>query len=366
MSVGVYEMALNFLDKIGPVIARNLVSYCGSVPAVFHESQKNLLKIPGMGELRSTFTNREEAIERAEKELSLVEKYNLSCLFYLDEEYPSRLKAYPDSPLLLYIRGNIDLDHNRMLAVVGTRTPTDYGKMKCRQIVESLRNSGVSIVSGLAYGIDTVAHKSSLDYGLPTIAVLGNGFPDIYPAQNRSVADQIVANGGTLISQVPCQAKPDRENFPMRNKTVAYMTDATLVIESRASGGSMITANFAFHNHKELFALPGRSIDPTSEGCNKLIKANMAQLITEGEDLVKSMMWDVAIKSRGIQAQLFAELNDEEQLLVEIIREEPDIHIDTLALKSSLSNSILVSTLLQLELSGLVKQTVGKRYILSY
>lgn len=365
MNKKLYEIALSFLVDIGPVTARNLVSYCGSAEAVFVESESQLLKIPGVGKHRAAFAKRNDALELAKDELERIEKFNINTLFYLDDDYPHRLKAYPDSPIMLYTQGDMNLNHGRMLAVVGTRKPTEYGRMKCEQIIQELRPFGVTIVSGLAYGIDSIAHRSSVANAIPTIGVLGNGLPEIYPSQNKSLTTEMIAAGGGLISQVPCHSKPDRENFPMRNKTVAYMTDATLVIESKASGGSMITANFAFHNHKELFALPGRTIDLSSEGCNKLIKANMAQLVTCGEDIIKSMFWDVNNDKKAVQTSLLLDLTDDERVLVDFIRDTPDVHIDAILINSGLTNSMLATTLLQLELRGIVKQTVGKRYILA-
>jgi DNA processing protein len=364
MSTRLFEIALSFLDDIGPVTARSLVSYCGGVEAVFRESKQQLLKIPGVGEHRSKLANRDHALALAEKELELIEKFNLKTFFYLDEDYPHRLKSYQDSPILLYGKGTLNFNTDRLLAVVGTRKQTDYGRMKCEQIIEELRAAGVTIVSGLAYGIDAISHKASVKNRMPTIGVLGNGLPEIYPKSHASLVRSMLEHEGGLISQFHCHTMPDRENFPMRNKTVAYMTDATLVIESKASGGSMITANFAFHNFKELFALPGRSIDVSSEGCNKLIKANMAQLVTHGDDILKAMSWDIPQRQKAIQSTLFLELSDDEKTLVDIIRETPDIHIDQISIKSQLPNSIMISLLLHLELQGLIKQTVGKRYIM--
>ena len=365
MSKKLYEIALSFLVDIGPVTARNLVSYCGSAEAVFTERQDLLLKIPGVGKHRASFSKRNDAIELAKDELAHIEKFNLKSLFYLDEDYPHRLKVYADSPIMLYTKGDMELNPARILAVVGTRKPTEYGRMKCEQIIQELRGTGITIVSGMAYGIDSIAHRASVANNIPTIGVLGNGLPEIYPSQNKLLATEMIEKGGGLISQVPCHTKPDRENFPMRNKTVSYMTDATLVIESKASGGSMITANFTFHNHKELFALPGRTIDVSSEGCNKLIKANMAQMVTCGEDIVKAMFWDIKSHKKAIQTSLLLELTTDEQLLVNIIQAEPQIHIDAIAIESKLSPAVLASNLLQLELRGILKQMVGKRYILT-
>lgn len=364
MGVSIHELALLFLEDIGPITVRNLVSYCGGAEAVFTEKRQHLLKIPGVGEHRSLLAGRDDALLKAEHELKLLQKYNLKAVFYLSDEYPQRLKGHPDSPILLTYTGDINLNADRMLAVVGTRTPTSYGRMKCEQLVGELTASGVTIVSGMAYGIDAIAHKASLDNGLPTIGVLGNGLPEVYPAEQRTIAKQMSGGKGALVSQFPCHAKPDREHFPMRNKTVAYMTDATLVIESRASGGSMITANFAFHNHRELFALPGRSIDQTSEGCNKLIKANMAQLIVAGSDILKSMNWEQP-KQLPKQKKLPLNLNEQDIGLVKLIEENPEIHIDALAAQSGLTNSNLAASLLQLEIDGVIKQTAGKRYMLT-
>ncbi len=359
----IYQIALSFLTDIGAVTARKLVAYCGGADEVFKKSNTQLLKIPGIGKHRASFKNRDQALHQAEKELEIIDQNKLNVHFFLDENYPQRLKPHLDSPIIFYSRGSANLDDDRMLAVVGTRKPSSYGKAKCRQLIEDLANQNVTIVSGLAYGIDAIAHKSAVENNIKTIAVLGNGFPGIYPTAHNRLADEIVEKGGTVISQFPCFSGPDREHFPMRNRTVAYMTDGTLVIESKASGGSMITANFAFHNHKELFALPGRTIDKSSEGCNKLIKANMAQLITSGSDIIRAMFWDVD-KKNTTQSRLPLGLTEIEELLIKRIMERPEIHIDDLASSTQLNNSELATALLQLELNGVIKQAAGKRYIL--
>lgn len=361
MPVSIHQLALTFLDSIGPVTARNLVSYCGSAEAIFQEKKSQLLKIPGIGPFRAGLENMDEALRLAEDELSLIERHGVQTFFYLDEHYPSRLKHFPDSPLVLYGRGHVSNHRPRTLAVVGTRKPTEYGKIKCRQLINELADTDVTILSGLAYGIDAIAHQASVQVGLKTIGVLGNGLPNIYPATNRKLVEHMIAGGGGVVSQFHINAKPDRECFPMRNRTVAYMADATLVIESQASGGSMITANFAFHNNRELFALPGRTTDPTSEGCLKLIKANMAQLVTCGEDIIKAMFWDVK-KTAPKQQTLFADLEGDEKRLVDEITVTPQIHIDELADRVNLAGSKLASVLLQLELKRVIAQLPGKRF----
>jgi len=364
MSRKLHEIALSFLVDIGPVTARNLVSYCGSAQAVFEETTQRLLKIPGVGKHRAAFNDRSKALKRAESELKHLEKNNLNAHFYLDESYAERLKVYPDSPIILYTTEGVEFNHPRTLAIVGTRKPTDYGRMKCEQIVQELRKYDIAIVSGLAYGVDVIAHKTSVANGIPTIGVLGNGLPNVYPSTHNSIAKKMQSMGGGLVTQFSSEEKPDREHFPMRNKTVAYMTDATLVIESKASGGSMITANFAFHNHKDLFALPGRTIDTFSEGCNKLIKANLAQMVTCGEDIVKSMLWDIE-KPKARQAELFHDLSDEESKIINSIQASPEIHVDKLAKEVGMNNAQLAAALLQLELKGLIRQSAGKRYLLA-
>jgi DNA processing protein len=358
-----YQLILNFAEGIGPVTARNLISYTGSVEAVFEESRNNLLRIPGVGPAIINKLRSKEIYKYAEEELAFAKKHNISILFYLDEAYPIRLRPYEHSPILLYKLGDADLDCDRTLAVVGTRKPTEYGRMKCMQILSDLANSGITVLSGLAYGIDGIAHAACIENDIPTVGVLGNGLQDIYPHHHRDLARKMIDKGGALISQFPFRAAPERERFPMRNRLVAAMSDATLVIESKSRGGSMITAGMAFELNKDVFALPGRAIDTVSGGCNLLIKRDMARLVETAEDLLSAMMWDDAAQNSNRQTELYFNLDETEQKIVSLIRENPEIHVDDLQYKNGSSTSELSMSLLQLELKGVVKQLAGKRYL---
>lgn len=359
-----YVIGLTQLDEIGDILAKDLVAYCGGIKAFYEEHPKNLAKIPGIGESRLAAMNRDAALKRAESILKDVQKYHLHVVSYLDDHYPERLKVYRDTPVCLYYQGHNRLQDDKMISIVGTRSPTSYGRKMCQRIIEGLRTEGLSIVSGLAYGVDSIAHQSALDSDQRTIAVLGNGLPDIYPSGHHSLGQKILSNGGTIISQFPPGTSPDRENFPLRNKVVAYISDCTLVIESKASGGSMITANFAFHNHKELFAVPGRSTDEYSEGCNALIKSNMAHLVQDAQDILHNMNWHRQ-KPRRVQRSLPLGLSDSAQAIYEHLNRVEEAHIDQLAEVLNSSQAALSAGLLELEISGLIRALAGKRYSLS-
>ena len=260
------------------------------------------------------------------------------------------------------MKGNIKAEVPRMVAIVGTRKVTPYGQIQCENLVEGLKEYDCTIVSGLAYGVDTHAHRKSVELGIPTIGVLGNGMNTIYPAANHKLAEKMLDKGG-VISEFQMNQKPDRENFPSRNRIIVGMCDVIIVVESARSGGSMISAEYANNYNKDVFAVPGRTTDTMSEGCNHLIKAHKAHLCTSSDDIAYIMRWDK--ESPANQMQLFVDLNEEEQVLVGLIRETPNIGLDTLHYKTKLPLGQITTTLLNLEFSGVVKPLPGKKYILT-
>jgi len=358
------KLALNFIPNIGAKTVRNLISYCGGLTEVFDVKKSKLLTIPGIGEKRANdiLSGMKKALRDAEAECEKLKGKNIKVIFYLDEDYPHKLKHYSDAPLTLYARGNMELNAARCVAIVGTRKVTEYGEVECEKLIEGLSAYGCTIISGLAYGVDTVAHRKAVELGVPTIGVLGNGINRMYPSSNRTLANKMLANGG-IVTEYPLDAKPDKANFPKRNRVIAGMSDVVVVIESAEKGGSIITAEYANDYNKDVFAIPGRSSDSMSIGCNDLIKRHKAHLCTSAEDIAYIMRWDKS--STSVQMELVMDLEDDEQNLVDIIRIEPKIGLDSLHYKTRIPLSLLTTTLLNLEFKGLVKPLPGKKYILA-
>jgi DNA processing protein len=356
----IYQIALSLIPGIGDISAKRLVAYCGGVEAVFTERKRALLKIPGIGEATVNSLLNHNVFARAEKEIEFIERYSIRHFFFLDEGYPLRLKQCPDSPLMLYYKGNAGLNHKYVLSVVGTRRATDYGKRICRNLIDGLSSLGVLVVSGLAYGIDTTAHKSALDSGMSTVAVLGHGLDRIYPQLNRPLAGRIVNQGG-LLTEFLSESNPDRENFPKRNRIVAGIADATIVIEAGKRGGALITAEIANSYNRDVFAVPGRIGDEFSEGCNNLIRTNRAALVESSADIKYIMNWDVSHSvPESQQRELFTEMSAEEEKIVAFLRRSGDSGMDILCQETRLIPSKLASALLNLEFEGVVKCLPGK------
>lgn len=362
--IDIYELALNFVPNIGAVSVKNLVSYCGSVEALFKAKKKELTTVPGIGEIRAQdFINgKKTALEKAEKEIRRLEGRNIDLIFYLDDNYPSKLKHYNDSPLILYAKGDMKIDVPRTVAIVGTRKVTSYGTIECEKLVSGLKEYGCTIISGLAYGVDSVAHRKSVEINVPTIGVLGHGMDKLYPAANKQLAARMLKNGG-ILTEYPLERKPDKENFPKRNRVIAGLADVVIIVESARSGGSMITAEYANNYHKDVFAVPGRTGDSMSEGCNLLIKSHRAHLCDSVDDIAYIMRWDK--DPSGTQMELVLDLSPDEQSIIDVIRSTPNIGLDTMHYKTKKPLAQLTSILLNLEFKGLVKPLPGKKFILA-
>ncbi len=360
-----YKIALTLIPGVGSVNGKNLVAYCGGVKAVFMEKKRTLEKIPGIGEQTVNALVNHNVFERAEKELVFIEKNKIISLFYLDKGYPVRLKHCHDSPLMLYYKGNADLNAPKVVAIVGTRKATEYGRDMCRKIVDGLIDHNVLIVSGLAYGIDTWSHKAALDNDLESVGVLGHGLDRIYPYANRSLSENMIEHGG-LLCEYMSNTKPDRENFPMRNRIIAGMSDAVVVVEAGLTGGALITAEIANTYNRDVFAVPGRLGDPHSEGCNKLIKINKAALLQSAKDISYLLGWqDLNVQNKPVQRQLFLNLTPDEELIINTLKEKGDLEIDTLLLETMLLPSKAASVLLNMEFEGLIRCLPGKVYRLT-
>jgi DNA processing protein len=363
MSDLLYQIGLTQIPHVGPVLARQLVAYCGSPQAVFEARKKELLSIPGIGEHTASFVLDKDALRIAERECRFVEQHQIQTFFFLSDDYPSRLVNLPDAPILLYYRGEGDLNHPRMVSIVGTRRPSPQGIKACEELVNELRPYGVQVVSGLAYGIDICAHRQCLQTGVPTIGVLGHGLNRIYPAQHRSAAERMCEQGG-LLTEFISHTAPEREHFPMRNRIVAGLCDALVVVETARKGGSMITAYLANDYHKDVFAFPGRTRDPHAQGCNLLIKSHRAALIEQAADIAYVMRWEEAERSQPKQTQLFVEMTEEEKLIVNLLQEHEGATIDHLTFATQIKGSTLAGLLLNLEFKGMIKTLPGKRYTL--
>lgn len=352
------------LPGVGSILAKNLLAYCGSAEAVFKASKQKLMKIPAIGEDRADGIVNSNILEEAEKELKFIQEFKINCLFFTDEAYPRRLKQVADSPLMLYYKGNADLNAEKIVGIVGTRKATEYGKEATRKLVADLAAHDILVVSGLAYGIDVAAHSASLENNLKTVGVLGHGLNMIYPTQHAAVAKKMVAQGGLLTEYKSIDAVL-QHNFPDRNRIVAGMCDAIVVVESAIKGGAVLTANIANSYNREVFAFPGRSIDKTSAGCNFLIKTFKAGIIENAHDLLEAMHWSAqeeSVKSKGKQKQLLFALSEEEQKIYNLLNETPEIEIDKLVDITAMNSSSLAAVLLEMEMNGIIVSLPGKRY----
>ena len=360
-----YRIALTFIEGIGSKTARALLSHFGDAKSVITAPVRDLKAVGGMGETRARACKNVAVMQHAEQELIFAQKHGVQCLFLSDENYPSRLKACVDAPMMLYYKGSTPaLDANKMIAVIGTRKNTDYGLRATEELIQNLRSiAGVTIVSGLAYGIDAIAHRQALKSGLPTIGVVAHGLDRVYPTAHKSLAKEMIAAGGGMLTEFPSGTSPERTNFPVRNRIVAGLCDVTVIVESDEKGGAMITAYMAASYNRDVCAYPGRIYDGKSGGPNKLIKINIASLITGADDLLAVMNWqNDGGESKVSQQQLFSNLSPDEEVIVTALRNKDSVHADELMLQTEMGASMLAATLLQLEMMNIVKTLPGKRY----
>ena len=365
-----YKIALTLVPNIGDIYAKNLISFFGSAEAVFRQSVKQLTQLPNIAEKSALqmhqHLSQKEFLLRAESELEFIEDNQVGVLFHDDEDYPRRLKHCHDAPVLLYYKGNADLNASKIVSVVGTRTPTDYGIKITEQLIEDLSSQDILIVSGLAYGVDVCAHQSALKYKLNTIGVVAHGHDRIYPSHHEKIAYQMQKQGG-ILTEFMSETNPDRENFPKRNRIVAGMCDALVVVETKVKGGSLITAEIANSYSRDVFAFPGRSGDELSSGCNAFIKRNKAVLIEHAGDLLYAMNWNndelpQKNKNKIQQIPLQIMLNEKEQKIVDALKEKEKVHIDEVSNYAGLTSSETSGILLQLEFNNIVKSLPGKLY----
>ncbi len=360
-----YQIALTSVPNIGAVHAKNLIEHFGDATSVFNAKKKDLAAVEGIGEIKARSIKSFDDFTSAENEIKFTEKHRIKPLFLSDDDYPKRLLHCYDPPTLLYYRGNADLNNTKVISIIGTRNNTDYGKQITESIVQGLAELNVLIVSGLAFGIDAIAHKSAVINNLPTVGVLAHGLDTIYPLQHKPLAKDLLLNGG-LLTEFVSNTKPDKHNFPKRNRIVAGMADATIVVETQVKGGSMITAELAYNYNRDLFAVPGKILDTKSSGCLKLIQQNKAILFLDVPQLLQAIGWEEKAKTKTKRTrELFIDLSDDEKVIVDLLKDKESVSIDELHLKSSLSSSSVAAAILNLELQNVIASLPGKLYRLN-
>lgn len=365
----IYQIGLTMINGVGDILARHLLESFGSAEAIFTEKKQLLEKVPGIGSTLSTEIKRPEVLLRAEKEMAFIERNQITPYFLTDKTYPERLRQCVDAPILFYFKGETNLNASKVISIIGTRQATDYGRELTNEFVKQLSESfpDLLIVSGLAYGVDITSHRYALKQGLPTVGVLAHGLDRIYPLPHRQTAIEMLSQGG-LLTDFPSETNPDKPNFIKRNRIIAGLSDATIVIESANRGGSLITADMAFSYGREVFAFPGRTTDLHSQGCNRIIRQNKAGLISNAADFIAAMGWDAENNpSKRAQPQsldLFPETN-ENRLILSILREQKEVHLNQLALELNIPVYQLCTILFELEMNGVVKAAPGNTYKLT-
>ncbi|NCA21004.1 MAG: DNA-protecting protein DprA [Crocinitomicaceae bacterium] len=352
-----YKIAASKLHGIGPVRTQQILSKIGDVEELFSNSLKSIWLQSGFSQSILKSLNRDEALKLADTQLNFNIKNNVSTHFFLDGNYPRRLKQCNDSPIVVYSKGKMDLNHSKIVSIVGTRDLTSYGQRILIELIHSLKEEGVLVASGLAYGVDILAHQLCVENDIQTIGVLGHGLDRIYPFKHRGIAKEMLENGG-LVTEFMINTKPDRENFPMRNRIIAGLSDGVLVVETAERGGSMITAQLANDYNREVMALPGRITDKWSQGCLKLIKNQEASLVSGSEDITRILQW----KESNAKQMIIPFLEPLEKKIVDLYVDAKSISLEYLLLHSSLSIGSLSQLLLDMEFKGLLKELPGKRY----
>jgi len=361
------QLTLRLTPGVGDVLLRYLIGAFGSAGAVLAARPGKLEKVRGVGPGLSRLIARKSAAAEAERLLERATDEQVRLLFYTDPDYPDRMRRLYDAPTLLFYRGHADLNAPRAVGIVGTRLATEYGKRITEEIVECLQKHNALVVSGLAFGIDIAAHRASLKTGLRTVAVMASGPDVIYPAAHAKTAKQMAETGG-LLTEHPFGTQPDPRFFAARNRIIAGLSDAVIVVESAKKGGSLITAEYANNYHRDVLAVPGDLRRPLSEGCNDLIRRNKALIYTDVSALEEALNWDVDGKSTATSAQAvldFSNFTDEESQVLSLLRQGGEVHVDELAYRANLHHGRLAPMLLNFEFQGLVKSLPGKRYALA-
>jgi DNA processing protein len=357
-----FVLALQKTKGIGEIIAKKLITTLGSASAVYKESHHKLSKLNGIGTTTLANLKDKNPLKEAEKEVENILKNKLEILYFLDDNYPTRLKYCIDGPLLIFQKGTTTFENRKIISIVGTRNMTPYGKEYCEQIIADLKEYNPIIVSGFAYGVDICAHRAAIKNGLETVAVLAQGFSSIYPKVHKKYEKEILENG-SFLSEFWFYDNPLREHFLQRNRIIAGISEATIVIESAEKGGSLVTADIADSYNRDVFAVPGRISDKYSKGCNNLIKQNKAIMLSSANDLITELNWEtIQPVKKTIQPKLFEELSSDEQLIVNFLQNNGKQELDLLALKNQLTIQNTASILFNLEMKGMIKALPGKMF----
>ncbi len=355
-------LRLQRIPNVGDVTAKKLLTHCGNANSIFEDKLPHLLKIDGIGSFTLKNLHHKQYLEEAERELNHILKEKTNVSYFMDENYPEYLKHCIDGPIALFHRGNVNLAKRRIVSVVGTRNITSYGSAFCEKFIEDLAPLNPIVVSGFAYGVDICIQKAAMKHGLQTIGCLAHGLNQVYPKVHAKYVSEVEKNGG-FYTEFWSTSNPERENFLKRNRIIAGMSEATIVIESSAKGGSLVTADIANSYNRDVFAVPGRADDKYSIGCNNLIKQQKAHMITSAADLVYLLDWEIEPKkNNAIQQQLFIELDDTEQTIFSYLQSNGKQLLDSIALMCGLPISKVSSTLLHMEIKGVVRPLPGKLF----
>lgn len=355
-------LRLQQIPNIGDVTAKKLITHCGSANAIFKDKVQHLLKIDGIGQFTLKNLHDKNYLEAAESELEYIKKNDIAVVYFMDDDYPSYLKHCIDSPILLFKRGNIALENRKVIGIVGTRNITSYGTAFCEKLIEDLAPLNPIIVSGFAYGVDICIQKAAIKHGLQTIGCLAHGLNQIYPKVHAKYLADVEKNGG-FYTEFWSTSNPERENFLKRNRIIAGMSEATIVVESAEKGGSLVTADIAHSYNRDVFAVPGRAEDKYSIGCNNLIKQQKAQMLTSAADLIYLLGWELDNKkAKAVQKQLFIDLDNEEQKIYSYLQTNGKQLLDTIALDCQFPIFKVSSTLLNMEMKGVIRPLPGKLF----
>lgn len=355
-------LALMRVEGVGDIVAKRLINHLGSAEAVFKAKKSQITSIEGIGEILYRNLKAESVFKLAEAELKFINQNSIQPLFYLDGNYPERLKHCIDGPVLLFTSGNINLEGRRTISIVGTRQMTSYGSDFCRKLIEDLAPLNPVIISGFAYGVDIHAHVIAMEQGLQTIGVVAHGLNQVYPKVHKKYVAKMEDNGG-FMTEFWSSSNPDKENFVKRNRIVAGLSEATIIIESADKGGSLITANIANDYNRDVFAVPGRITDKYSMGCNTLIKSQRANVLTDAADLIYMLNWQLEDgKKKPVQKQLFVTLDDDEQKVYDYLQKNGKELMDIIALECSMPIFRISSLLLNMEIKGVIRPLPGKLF----
>lgn len=356
-----YLLALIRTPNLGDISVKKLLAKVGSAEGIFKEKKNNLKKIDGIGEVRLRNLNRKDQLNEADKEIQFIQDNEIDYYYFQDKHYPELLKHSIDGPVLLFGKGNIDLKGKKIISIVGTRKATSYGIGFCKDFIAELSPLNPVIVSGFAYGIDICAHRAAIENGLQTIVCLAHGLNQIYPKLHKKYYDEILQNGGFL-TEFWSSDTFDRTNFLRRNRIIAGISQATIVIESAERGGSLVTADIAHSYNREIFAVPGRVSDTQSKGCNRLIKLQKAHVLTSAADLIYQLNWELKEKPKVVQTQLFVELDEEEKQIFNYLQNKEKELLDSIAIECGMPVFKVATILMNMELKGVVRTLPGKLF----